>query len=690
MLAGSNSDCTMRSSASIVLVSALLALSAIQQAHGAERMEDAEISYQSTIAPVLTDYCYGCHGYGASEGGMALDQFETGADAVQSPEAWWKVLRQLRAGLMPPQGEERPSTEQIQLIESWIKSSVFQIDPNNPDPGRVTVRRLNRVEYRNTIRDLLGVDYDTQTNFPADDTGEGFDNIAAVLTISPLLLEKYLEAASEIVAEASNQSFFPRPVPADAAGRREYARELLGPFTTRAFRGPVDDQTLDRLVSLAESVYSEGTSTFENGIAQAMTAVLASPRFLFREEDIEPAADQAHPLVDEYALASRLSYFLWSSMPDDELMRLAGEHTLRDNLTEQVARMLNDRRSTNLIRNFTGQWLLTRDIESVPISAFAVMARERQPDPEADRRRDRFRQLRRVPFEELTAAEISELDEIRRAFSTSFGSVRRFDLDGDLRGAMRRETEMLFEHIVRNDRSLLELIDSDYTFLNERLAQHYEIGGVEGDRMRLVSLPADSQRGGILTQGTVLAVTSNPDRTSPVKRGVFILDNILGIPPAPPPPDIPSLEDSETDEDGRKLSLRETLALHRGSPLCSSCPNRMDPLGLALENFNALGRWREQEHSQEIDVAGTLITGESFSDAQELKQILATQHSRQIYRCLTEKLLIYALGRGLDYQDVYAVDEIVQRIEASDGRASALLMGIIESAPFQRARATPE
>ncbi len=442
----------------------------------------------------------------------------------------------------------------------------------------------------------------------------------------------------------------------------------------------------DRLAKLAETVWSGPGQSFEAGVAQAMAAILTSPRFLFREEDVETDAAGRHPLVDEYALASRLSYFVWSSMPDEELLRLANQHQLREHLKEQVDRLFADPRSTEFIRNFVGQWLQARDVESVVVDARAVLSRDEPADPEAEKRRERFRELNRKPPDELTDAEKKELQNARTSFFGSFRRFRDFELNGDLRKAMRRETEMTFEHILGEDRPLLELLDSDYTFLNERLAKHYGIDGVKGDQMRLVKLPVGNPRGGVLTQGTVLAITSNPDRTSPVKRGLYILDNILGSPPAPPPPNIPALEDSAKKLGGRKPTVRESMVLHRSQASCAACHSRMDPLGLALENFNALGRWRDKERTDPIDASGKLISGESFKEIGELKKILVERHQREFYRCVTEKLLTYALGRGLEPYDVEAVDSIVTNIEASGGRASSLMNGVIESVPFQRRR----
>jgi hypothetical protein len=803
---------------------------------------DGAARFRKEIEPILTQFCITCHNSELKKGSVTFDEFESDASVLENRDLWWKALKMLRAGMMPPKNKPRPSAEQIALIENWIKGSAFGIDPKNPDPGRVTVRRLNRIEYRNTIRDLMGVSFDTDAEFPPDDTGHGFDNIGEVLSLSPLLLEKYIAAARSIVSQAmptrsavpaekriagrrfrasgesegsggegplslsyykpatvsfrhqaehagryqlivdltanetyvdgvsdynkcrlifkgdgktlleqeysrqggksfryefdqewkpgeheltfelqpltqekqvrsltlrivsatvrgplekehwvpppNYERYFPRPVPSKPDERRQYARELLKAFVTRAFRRPVDDETVNRLAKLAESTYATEGQTFEAGIAKAMTVVLASPRFLFREEGTEPGAPGTHPLIDEYALASRLSYFLWSSMPDEELSRLAAAKQLRKNLKAQVDRMLADPRSSEFVRQFTGQWLQARDIESVEINARAVIMREEKPDPKMEQRRTRFRELVRKPQDDLTDEEKKELAELRGAFVGGFRRFAQFELNGELRRAMRRETEMSFEHVLRNDRSLLELLDSDYTFLNERLARQYGIEGVQGDTMRLVKLPPNSPRGGVITQGTVLAITSNPDRTSPVKRGLFILDNILGMPPAPPPPDIPMLEESIGKLEGKPKTLREALKLHREAPLCSSCHNRMDPLGLALENFNALGRWREKERDQPIDASAELITGESFNGIQELKRILVTHHQRDYFRCLSEKMLTYALGRGLDYYDVHAVDEIVERVEKAEGRPSALLMAVIESAPFQKRRAT--
>lgn len=775
-----------------------------------------EVQFRTVIQPLLKTYCYSCHAGNVKSGNIAFDKIKSYAALRQDRKLFQKVLKNLRSGTMPPSGMDQPTVAEKRSIEQWIKTHVYRIDPANLDPGHVTVRRLNRVEYRNTIRDLVGIDYDTQTAFPPDDTGHGFDNMGDALTLSPMLLEKYLDAAQTIIAQAvptaskvvaetdipgssfspesstspveetnsfrslsyyepstlshtlqiehsgdyqvvldlsaheryvdnkfdynkcrlifkvddkelfrkeynreggkrfryvvdqkwqtkdhklsfelqpltpgvelvrtltlrinkvtlrgpfeakyeveprNYRTFFPKPVPASSTERRAYARELLGAFANRAFRRPVDEKSLVRLVTLAEGVYTQPRQTFESGVAQAMVAVLASPRFLFREEGVVTEKNnRPYALVDEYALASRLSYFLWSSMPDDELLRLAGQGQLRKSLAPQVQRMLRDPRSEALIQNFSGQWLQTRDIEKVPINARAVLEREMDP------------------------ANLPKPGEVRRP-----GNRPRVQFDESLRKALRSEADLYFGYIVREDRNVLELIDSNYTFLNARLAQYYGMKdiGVEGDAFRKVTLPPHSPRGGVLTMASVLAVTSNPTRTSPVKRGLFILDNIVGAPAPPPPPDIPPLEDAAVGLKDRKPTLREVLSAHRDKPACSSCHQRLDPPGLALENFNALGLWRDSEYGQPIEAGGTLVSGESFQDIRGLKRILVTRHSTEFYRCLTEKLMTYALGRGLEDYDVESVDRVVKRLQQNDGRFSALLTGIIESAPFQKSR----
>ena len=842
--------------------------------------------FHREIQPILEKYCYDCHGNGVGKGGVTLDGFASDA-SLHDPKLWSRALKNVRSGIMPPADEERLPPAEAEKIMRWIKRDAFALDPANPDPGRATVRRLNRTEYRNTIRELTGVDYDTQKEFPADDTGHGFDNIADVLTISPILLERYLDAAQTIIANTvpmqprviaekallgrqfatikvdttppeqpkpdivepavaipagtppapaavprrrggpapftpppmarpapavaeealdlsyytpavvamkhrvshagkyqivvdlrtferyvDNQfdlnrcrltfavdgeqlldqefvreggkkfefiferewtagehelsfeikpvapdrpqlrqlrlrlnnvtvrgpmaeefwvkpqgyeKYFPRDTPADRTARRAYTRELLEKFATLAFRRPADAAALDRLVALAEGISSQPQGTFEGGVAQAMVAVLASPSFIFREERAAPLRPgQTYPQVDDYALASRLSYFFWSSMPDEELFRLARDGRLHPELPAQIARMLGDPRSTEFVRNFTGQWLQARDIANVPITALDIYLRD-HPSAEYEEARASFRRGGRPQGTPRTPEQEAVVAKARAAFF-EFNRMPKPELNGDLRRAMQQETEMTFAYVVKEDRSLLELLVSDYTFLNEDLAKHYGIEGVTGRAMRRVTLPPDSPRGGILTQGTILTVTSNPTRTSPVKRGVFILDAILGTPPAPPPPNIPSLEDAAPAAELRKMTLRDSLALHAKEPLCHSCHSRMDPLGLALENFNAMGMWRASELNQPIQTAGKLITGEEFADIRQLKHILATNHRRDFYYCLTEKLLTYALGRGLDYYDVTTVDGLVAQLEASGGKPSALLRGIVNSAPFQQRR----
>lgn len=816
--------------------------------------EDFSATFGEKIQPILEEHCYSCHGEGEDKGKVSFDTFASTEELMQQTDLWVHALHNVRAGMMPPAKKARPTAKELATLTEWIKRGPLKLDPANPDPGRVTLRRLNRVEYRNTIRDLTGFDFRTDEEFPADDTGYGFDNIGDVLSTSPLLLEKYMQAAETIVAKGlplenrvtrvwtfpaglfrgqgergrndgeyqlslyepadltaqlmierpgtyrvilnattrgsfsydpgrakatwsvdgkqlldeelkwssgkkmessfevkwasgtyplhltlaplvdksqqppdlgdgppsvnlqlggitlvgplepehtvhppNYERFFTRDsVPSDPAERMEYAEEILRRFATRAFRRPVDDATVVKLVAIAKQSMEMPNSSFEKGIGRAISAVLASPRFLFRMEQTLPMEDPAaHPLLDEYTLASRLSYFLWSTMPDERLMDLAGRGELRKNLASEVERMLKDNRSEEFVKNFAGQWLQTRDVESVSIDARVILSRDSGTEKANQERMQTFRRLNQEIDEAEKAGDTEKVatlrEEMKEARAKFRGNGRRVEFSGSLRTAMRREAEMYFRYLLREDRSLLELIETDSTYLNEELANHYGIPDVRGAEMRLVKLPPDSPRGGIITMGTVLAVTSNPTRTSPVKRGLFILDNVLGTPPPPAPPNIPSLEASEKGANGEELSLREALAMHREKPLCSSCHNRMDPLGLALENFNAMGLWRDKERGLPLaSPEGQLITGEKFADVRELKHLLVTARRADYYRCITEKLLTYAIGRGPAPGDITTVDTIVDQLEASGGKFSTLITGIIDSAPFQkRQKPTP-
>ena len=423
---------------------------------------------------------------------------------------------------------------------------------------------------------------------------------------------------------------------AGAEAERACAEEILAALARRAFRRPVDAGDLGVLLPFYEAGRREGG--FERGIEQALARLLVSPSFLFRIEldPVDAASGRAYPVEDQ-ALASRLSFFLWSSVPDDELLDLADRGALSDPdvLERQVRRMLVDPRADALAENFAGQWLYLRNVPAA------------RPD------------FRRFP-----------------------------NVDDNLRHAFRRETELLFQSIVREDRSVLDLLAADYTFVNERLAWHYDIPHVYGDHFRRVGTAGHPMRGGLLGQGSMLTVQSLSTRTSPVKRGIWVLENILGTTPPAPPPDVPELEASAND--GRELTMREAMERHRANPTCAACHRLMDPLGLALENFDAVGRWRETDASGEpLDVSGELPDGTRFTGVTELKRALLA-NPKPFLRTLTEKLLTYALGRGLEYTDAPAVRGIVRDAASREHRFSALVLGIVKSVPFRQRRSAGE
>ena len=728
---------------------------------------------------VLDRFCVTCHNARLRTAGLLLDQADVdhpGADAA----TWEKVLHKLRAREMPPAGVLRPDDATYDALAGYLETALDAAAVAHPNPGRPGAYRLNRVQYANSVRDLLGLEIDAASLLPADDSGYGFDNIGDVLTVSPVLLEKYLSAAaaisrlavgdrslaptstdysvppatvqtereshdlpigsrggiavhhhfpldaeyivkvrlqrgkdattivgmseehqldvrldgrrirqftvggpgpvsddtlevrvpvtagSHLVAAtfvrdtvkpegvlntAGDQAFFEgvggvsiagpysATGPGDTASRRKifacrpHGREdedacattIVTALARRAYRRPIAREEVPSLLVPYRSGREQGG--FENGIRLALQRILVSPDFLFRVE-VDPAGVAAGSAyrISDVELASRLSFFLWSSGPDDELLRLAERNQLHDRaaLERQAGRMLADARASTLVSNFVGQWLYLRNIEAV------------LPDPSA------------FP-----------------------------DFDENLRKALAKETDLFFESMLRENRSLLDLLRADYTFLNERLARHYGIAGIHGTDFRRVTL-TDEARKGLLGKGSILTVTSYPNRTSPTLRGKFILENLLGSPPPPPPPNVPSLKE---DKDVSQLPMRQRMELHRTNPVCASCHARMDPLGFALENFDGLGRWRPG-----VDASGVLPDGTTIDGPGGLRRVLLDKKD-QFVETATERLLTYALGRGVEPFDMPAVRRIVRDSAATEYRWSSLVTGIVTSVPFQMRRA---
>ena len=592
------------------------------------------LTFEGDIKPFLAQYCTTCHGGAKPRAGLDLETVPNEAAVANNPKIWKEVVRLIRGHEMPPRRRTRPGDEEIAAVTAWIDARVRATASATHDPGRVTIRRLNRAEYNNTIRDLVGVDFQPADDFPADDVGYGFDNIGDVLSMPPILMEKYLAAAEKIVDKAfAAPEIRQRLLNGVSAGAnaRGGAYRVLEPFARRAYRRPVTRQEMKRLVELVDLADTNGDG-FETGIKLAFQAILVSPNFLFRVElDPDSTNPKAVRTLNDYELASRLSYFLWSSMPDEELFAAVRKGTLRqgDNLEKQVRRMLRDPKSRALVDNFASQWLQIRNLKTVT------------PD------------------------------------TSQFPNFNE-----KLRADMARETELVFDYVMREDRSMLEFLDADYTFVNERLARHYGIAGVQGEAFRKVSLTG-SPRGGVLTQASVLTVTSNPTRTSPVKRGKWILENILGTPPPPPPPDAGELsEDKDVVLSG---SLRKRMEQHRANPNCASCHERMDPLGFGFENFDAVGAWRAKDGKFPIDPSGVLPDGKTFQGPKELKAILKTKEG-EFRHCLTEKMLTFALGRGLEDSDAWAVDEIAAAVAKNGNKFSSLVIEIVKSEPFQKRR----
>ena len=615
-------------------------------------------SFANLARPFIQQYCADCHGNEKQKADLNLEAFEGRPALYKKRELWESVRHMLAEREMPPEKKAQPSEEERIRMVQFINKELAKFDcAELSRPGRVTLRRLNRAEYNNTIRDLTGVDFQPAADFPLDEVGYGFDNIGDVLSLSPILMEKYLAAAERIVSQAvwselpgcpplllepRTRPFVKTPAPKQSSKKSprareadlESARRFLTAFVPRAYRRPASPEEIQRLLDLAANAL-EQNANLEESVGIALQAALASPSFLYRWEldpEVEDGNSQNSEAVrslNPYEFASRLSYFLWSSMPDDDLFELAAAGTLLEPavVETQVRRMLTDPKAKDLAINFAGQWLQFRQIETIA------------PDPEL--------------------------------FPT---------FDEELRQAMRRESELFFEAIMREDRSILEFLDANFTFVNRRLADHYQIAGEFGAEFRRIRLDNQSVRGGILTQAGTLALTANPTRTSPVIRGKWVLEQILGTPPPPPPPNVEELEESR--EAAATASLWERLEIHRSQAECAVCHAKMDPIGFAFENFDAVGAWRELDGPFPIDASGELPDGRRFNGHKELIAILKTEET--FPRTVVEKMLTFALGRGLEYYDKCATDEILAAAKKADFRFSDLVIAIVISDPFQK------
>ena len=785
-----------------ILILAVMEASAIQTATPQSRsaLPDAGVDAQALV----NRYCLGCHSTNLKTGGLALEELDIHQVSGHA-DVWEKVLRKVRSGEMPPRGLPRPTPAEYTAFGQSLEQSLDSASATNPNPGRPAIHRLNRTEYSNAIRDLLGLDIQAGTSLPADNTSYGFDNIANVLSMSPSLLERYVSVGRSVSRLAVGdlrvkptkdhyepprdpaaarrprnervgedlpfdsrggidfKRYFPldaeyliqirmRPDPQIAAaegiekpvlyemrlplkagmhtvgvtfprdsskaeneippgtrrpgppevvnhaggartddmdlwldsaelkrfavphgsadpevadlmisgpysvtGRGDTpsrqkifvcrpsggkddeacARKILSNLGRRDFRRPVVDADIAPLLAF----YREGRQAgdFDDGIEKALEALLVSADFLFRVET-DPAGCKTGTgyRISDFELASRLSFFLWSSIPDDELLGLAEQGKLKDPvvLQQQTRRMLDDPRSQALVTNFAGQWLYLRNLATW------------KPD----------------------AGIFPQFDE-------------------SLRNSMRQQTELFFGSVLHEDRSILELLDADYTFLNQRLAEHYGIPNIYGPQFRRVTL-ADPNRRGLLGQGSILTVTSYPNRTSVVQRGRWVLENLLGTPPPPPPADVPELKPE--GKDGKPLPLRLAMEQHRADAVCASCHARMDPIGFALENYDAIGRWRSEDAGSPIDVSGKLPDGGQFVGPGQLARLLATNYRDDFVSTVTEKLLTYALGRGLGYYDQPAVRSITREAAREHYSMTSLVIAVVNSMPFQMRRSSDQ
>ena len=580
-------------------------------------------------------YCLECHSGEKPKASLDLSRFDSMDKILSEALLWDDILIRLSQGDMPPKEADLPTLNERSEFLNWVESSLQKAAcQSGPHAGPAVLRRLNRAEYSASVRDLLDIHFDAGEALPSDGSGgEGFDNASETLFISPIHAEKYMDAARVAVeyafADPRSLRRFLVAEPDEKTSPEVAARRVIEDFLPRAFRRSIPESEILEYLALFHAAYKADPS-FMVAIRLTLQAVLISPKFLFIAE--EPNFDSKPHKVTDHELASRLSYFLWGSLPDDQLLKAADEGNLSDSriLQEQFKRMLgsqNSRKVRNFSQNFVEQWLGTR-----------ALGREFKPDK----------------------------------------SIRGYD--SELEGGMKYEPVFFFHEILTENRSLLDLLKADYTYVNRRLARHYRIKGEFREQPKRVQLTDENRRGGLLSMAAVLAVSSYPHRTSPVLRGKWILETILGDPPPPPPPNVPELEESASSVSSE--SLRQRLELHRQNVACAQCHDRIDPLGFGLENYGVLGRWRDKYEGHTVDARGALPDGTTFSGPAELKLALLGRKD-QFVRHLTKKMLGYALGRGLTYYDYCAVNSIVDKLRANDYKSHHLLFGIIQSVPFR-------
>ncbi|MFM7188551.1 MAG: DUF1592 domain-containing protein [Armatimonadota bacterium] len=588
------------------------------------------------VTPLITRYCQPCHaGESPSAGirisnGLTIDSLKTDRDLYR------RVHRVVRERSMPPSGSPVPNAQRRTTAVDTLGRALDALDlaAKPSDPGRVAPRRLNQTEYNNTVQDLFAITISPADDFPVDSGGGGgFDNNADTLYLPPVLLERYLVAADQIL-DAAKPETWQLAKPGKSVNEVEAAQISLKAFASRAFRRPVRPAELAGLVSLYRR-QRQGGASYTAALRVATKAVLVSPGFLFRIDEALPAKSGPQPL-DAYTIASRMSYFVWSSMPDPPLMAAAANGSLLKQAvqTAHLRRMLQSPRANTFGALFGGQWLRSREVLQTA-----------QPDP---------------------------------------GKYPMFTKS--LRQAMFDEVSMYISTVVRENLPVRRLVESDFTFVNDELARHYGLPGIVGRDMRRVTTDG-KQRGGLLGMGALLTVTSYSQRTSPVLRGKWVMAEVLGAPPPPPPPVVNTLPADERPQQG--LTLRQRLEAHRKKPECKGCHQRIDPMGFALENFDAVGRWRTQIGGVAVDAHGELASGETFEGIEGMRSVLLARED-DIARNVVERLMAYALGRGLEPEDLPSVSVIVRQCKPGGYRMQDLMTGVVQSLPFRyKRRATP-